>query len=152
LADAKAKQDPDSLEIGLFYEFLYFFIHMTNRSAFSEEFTHEQIDKLGQVVYPGLIDHPPDSLREEIRALTFVEFRAGLNAAEREYSRSTKLLDENFAPLTGYSLLAKLSRSIAERIGEPYNPEVLMQVTTIMAQELRNVNLPKLVEATKAFL
>ena len=141
LADAEAKQDPALLELRLIYEFLYFFIHMTTRSAFSEGFTHEQIDKLGQAVYRGLINFPLDSLREDIRDLTFAELWAGLNAAERE-----------FKPLIGDSLLAKLSRSVAERIGRPYNPEVMMQVTAITAKELRNVNLPKLVQATKAFL
>jgi hypothetical protein len=77
---------------------------------------------------------------------------AGLYAAEREYSTSPKLMDEEFKPLTGDSLLAKLSRSVAEILGTPCNPEVLIQVTAIAMEELRKANLPTLVEATRAVL
>jgi hypothetical protein len=74
------------------------------------------------------------------------------NSAEAEYSTSKKPLSKDYKPLTGDSLLAKLSRNVAEKMEKEYNPEVLMQVTLAAFDELKTNDFPKLVADVRPVL
>jgi len=152
-ADAEVSKDKDSLHLRLYYTFLYFFAHMTNRYAATCGFAAGQMDKLRQAVYTQFIEVGlEESITGERIAQIKYELWAGLDAADLEYSSSTQLMDETFKPLSGKSLLSKLSRNVAKILRKDYNPEVLIQVTAVASQELQNANLPDLVNAAKRCL
>jgi hypothetical protein len=150
---AKAKSDTAEIEMYVFFEFLFFFMHMTNRSAHSQGFTSEQIEKLQQSVYPDVIAVAIDSFMlhwpEEYKVKIRDEFYDNVNSADVEYSTSKRLMSEGYKPLSGDSLLDKLSRNVAAKMDKPYNPEVLIQALTAALEELRNANLLKLVADTR---
>jgi hypothetical protein len=156
LPKTKTETDIIECEMHVFYEFLYFFMHMTNRSAHSEGFTGKQIEKLQESAYPDVITIAIDSFMfhwpEDLKATFRNEFYNHVNSAEMEYSTSKELLSKKNKPLTGDSLLAKLSRNVAAKMDKPYNPEVLFQATTIAFEELMKSNIRELVAKTKAVL
>ena len=140
----------------VFYEFLYFFLHMTNRSAHSEHFTDSQIKALQQAAYPTITDAAIDSFMldwpEQMKTRIRNQFYDHLNSAEMEYATSTELLSKDFKPLSSQSLLAKLSRNVAAKMHKDHNPEVLFQVTAIASDELRKSDIRSLVKAVKPLL
>lgn len=142
----KTQRETVECEMYVFYEFLYFFLHMTNRSAHSEHFTSDQIDKLQQAVYPLIIDVAIDSFMlqwpEKQKAYFRNQFYDNVTLAEMEYSTSTELLSKDFKPLTSHSLLAKLARNVAAKMHSGYNPEVLFQATGIAHDELHKSDIP----------
>lgn len=148
--------DTTDIEMYVFYEFLYFFMHMTDRAADSQGFTNEQIEKLQQGVYPDVITAAIDSFMlhwaEELKARFRSEFYDNLNSAEIEYSTSKELMSKEWKPLSGQSLLAKLSRKVAAKMDKGHNPEVLMQATRVALEKLKEADLLKLVGDTKSIL
>jgi hypothetical protein len=81
-------------EIYIFYEFIYFFMHMTLRQAFGV-LNATQMEKLqsylGPLISSTAIDsyfaHWPDDLKQKMTN----DFYEKLNESEMEYSESTKL-------------------------------------------------------------
>jgi hypothetical protein len=152
----ETQQEAILRQMYVFYEFVYFFIHMTNRFAHAERFTDGHFEELKQRVYPDVIAVAidsfmldwPDDYKPQIRN----EFYDNLNSAELEYSTSKVLHSKEYKPLTDQSLLGKLSRSVSARLDNPYNPEVLIQVTLIAHSKLMSSNLNQLVGAAKTVL
>jgi hypothetical protein len=149
LPPAKTKHDAILREMYVLYEYLYFFMHMMNRAADGQGFSAKQIEELQQSVYPPVIATAIDSFMlhwpEEHKAKIEAEFCDNLNSAFIEYTTSKELLSKDYKPLSSDSLLGKLSRNVAAKMDERYNPEVLFQATSAGFEELRNANLPKLV-------
>ena len=90
--DDKTRQEK---KVYLFYEFVYFFMHMTMRYAFGQ-LSESQIRKLqgflGPLIAGTAIDsfflHWPEDLKDKMRS----EFYNNLNNAELEYGTSKELL------------------------------------------------------------
>jgi hypothetical protein len=152
VADAKEKQQA---EIYVFYEFIYFFMHLTMRSAVSQ-LTEQQIVGLqgfvGPLISSTAVDsffaHWPENLKEKIRS----DFYSKLNDAEIEYSTCKEFLSKE-SPLTGNSLFSKLARNVAELSGNPMNPATLVFVIGTALEAYRAMNLDYLVrEAGKVLL
>lgn len=143
IADTKEKQQA---EVYILYEFLYFFMHLAMRSAFSQ-MTERQIEclqsYLGPLICSTAIDsffgHWPENLKEGIRS----DFYTKLNDAEIEYSACKELLSEK--PLTGNSLFSKLARNVAELSGEAMNPVTITLVITLAVEAYKCMNLDLLV-------
>jgi hypothetical protein len=129
---------------------------MSNRAAFSEGFSEEERRAFLQTLFPGLIatviDLFTDDWPEEIQAKIRSETYRNIASAEAEYSTSKEVLSKDYKPLTGDSLLAKLSRNVAEKMEKEYNPEVLMQVTLAAFDELKTNDFPKLVADVRPVL
>lgn len=151
IADEKEKQQA---EIYVFYEFIYFFMHLTMRSAFSQ-LTEQQIarlqDFLGPLVSSTAIDsffaHWPEDLKDKMRS----EFLTKLNAAELEYSTCKELFSKG-SPLTGNSLFSRLARNVAELSGNSTNPPVLVLIIDAAAEALETMSLDSVVRDAGNFL
>ena len=148
--DGKEKKEAEVL---VFYEFVYFFMHMTMRSA-SVQMTEQQIQKLqgylGPLISSTAVDsffaHWPEDMKKKIRD----EFFDKLNDAEMEYSACKELLSEK-NPLTGDSLFSKLARNVVELCGNSMNPAVLTLVISAGADAYKGLQLDTLVKnASKA--
>lgn len=141
------EEEKQLAEIYVFYEFVYFFMHLTMRSAFSQ-LTESQIGRLqaylGPLISSTAVDsffpHWPEALKEKIMA----DFYSKLNAAEIEYSECKELLSKEH-PLTGNSLFLRLARNIAALSGDPTNPETLVSVIGFAVDAHKTMNLDSLV-------
>ncbi len=142
--DEKRKQER---EIYVFYEFIYFFMHMTMRYAFGR-LSEPQITKLqgflGPIIVGTAIDsfffHWPEDLKGKMRS----EFYEKLNNAEIEYSSSKELLSKD-KPFTGDSLISKLSRNVTQLISDNMNPATMTAVVGVSTEALIDVKLDQLI-------
>ena len=100
-------------------EFLYFYMHLTNRFAY-RELGHEQRCKLQNELYPlivrptieTIVGHWPQNLKDGIER----DFMANLNNSEMEYGECKQLLDrEN--PLAQDALFSKFAGNICDLLG-----------------------------------
>jgi len=139
---------PTKQQMLLFYELLYFFIHVTIRTAVGHGLTEAQISKIQDYLGPQLsrtaVDtfcrHWPIELKKRIAH----EFFAKLNDAEVEYSkcRALMLKDESFE---NDSLFGKLSHNVAQLWGSPSNPVVIMAAKTSATKAFTSMPLDKLI-------
>jgi hypothetical protein len=152
----KAKTEAHLTEFYVFNEFLYFFLHMSNRAAFSEGFNEQErnafLEKLFPVLIATVIDLFAEDLPEEIKGRIRGEFYDNVHFAETGYSTSKELVSKEYKPLSGDSLLAKLSRNVVAKTDKEYNPEALTQVTVAAFEELKKADIPKLVAAIRTAL
>ena len=148
MSDEKEKTE---IEIHIFYEFIYFFMHMSLRASFAR-LTEEQIKKmqnfLGPIISSTAVDsffqHWPNDLKEKIQS----EFYENLNDAEIEYSTCKELFSEEKL-LTGNSLFSKLAQNISNLIEDNNNPAILTAVLNVSMREFTDMKLDVLVENLK---
>jgi len=131
------------------FEFIYFFMHMTNRLSFSKLGNEQRIKLQGElapvVIDPtikSLFDHWPKNLKEGIKN----EFYEKLNDAEIEYSDCKELLSKD-NPFSDNALFSKLAKNVAELSGHSNNPEMLIQIITLSVDAWKNMRLEELVDA-----
>jgi hypothetical protein len=146
--DFSVEGKPTEQQMLVFYELLYFFIHLTMRTAVAHGLTETQISKLQDFLGPQLsrtaVDtfcrHWPLELKERIAH----EFFEKLNDAEADYSQCRALMwgDEPFAR---ESLIGKLSHNVAGVWGSPYNAAVMMAATASAVRAYKNLPLDKLI-------
>ncbi len=144
IPDEKEKKEA---EILVFYEFLYFFMHLTMRFAFSQ-LTKEQLAKLqrhlgpciSSVAVDSFFDHWPENLKEKMGN----EFYEKLNDAELEYANCKELFSEK-DPITGDSLFSKLARNVADLSGNSMNPIVVVRIVSSAADSWKEMELHSLV-------
>jgi hypothetical protein len=152
----KAKTEAHLTEFYVFNEFLYFFMHMSNRAAFSEGFNEQErnafLEKLFPVLIATVIDLFAEDLPEEIKGRFRGEFYNNVHFAEIGYSTSKELVSKESKPSGGDSLLAKLSRNVGAKMDKQYNQEVLTQVTLAAFEELKKADIPKLVASIRTAL
>ncbi|MBT3278582.1 MAG: hypothetical protein HN909_05585 [Phycisphaerales bacterium] len=140
-------------DVIVFHEFLYFFMHLANRSAFTQltERQHRELQKfLSSLISPVAINifiDCPDEVKDKMRN----EFYENLNNAEVEYSASKELFSKA-NPLTGDSLFSKLARNVTEVSGNDNNPAVLMQVLSSSVKAYTSLQLELLVKNAGAVL
>lgn len=136
--------------IYVLFEFIYFFMHMTNRIAFGKLGNEGRIKLQGElgplVIEPtikSLFGHWPNKFKEGIKN----EFYEKLNDAEMEYSGCNELLSKDHPFTSDKALFPKLARNVAELSGHPNNPEMLIQIITLSVDAWKNMRLEELVVA-----
>lgn len=112
-------QHPQLQEIYVFYEFLYFFLHLLNRQAHSRlspNIGAKVQDEMGALIVPTAIDtfcaHWPEKLKSGMRQ----EFFENLNDAEREYATCKRLFPKK-TPIDDTALCSRLARNISNHAG-----------------------------------
>ncbi len=129
------------------FEFLYFFMHLTNRCAHGilgpdKAALQEWVGPpIVHSVIEGFFGHWPDDLKEGIQA----EFYEKLNESELEYAECRGLIPED-RPLTGNSLLATLARNVAELLNDPMNPVTLTEIQCVAAEAFAKMDRDELVK------
>ncbi len=139
---------PTEQQILVFYELLYFFTHVTIRTAVAHGLTETQIRRLQDFLGPQLshtaVDtfcrHWPVEVKKRIRH----EFFEKLNDAEVDYSECRALILKD-KPFEKDSLLGKLSHNVAQSWGSPSNPAVIMAAKTSAAKAFTSMPLDKLI-------
>ncbi|WP_146447638.1 hypothetical protein [Bythopirellula polymerisocia] len=151
IPDKEAKKEAEVL---VFFEFVYFFMHLTNRSAVSH-LTEHQIEKLHDYLGPFISSTAVDSFcahwPKELKEGMIKDFYKKLNDAELEYSTCNELFSEE-NPLTGDSLFSKLARNVADLSDNSMNPLVLTLVIGSGVVVLKGLGLDALVKNTSRFL
>ena len=135
-------------------EFLYFFMHLTNRFAYGE-LGHGVRCKLQVQLYPlvvgptlqAVLGHWPKDLKDGVEA----EFGEKLNTAEIQYAECRKLVSpEN--PFAEDALFSKFAGNICELLGVEKTDftsyaEVHMRVTGLTMDSFKELNLPETIRA-----
>lgn len=151
IKDDKKKQEA---EIYVFYEFIYFFMHVTNRLAFAN-LTQEQREYIQKIIGPIIVStaidsffaHWPDNLKNNMTS----EFYSKLNDQELEYSTVKKLFSKD-NPFGDDSLLSILARNVCELSGNSNNIEVMLEVLERGIDAHKKMNLDALMKEVKDIL
>ena len=130
------------------FEFIYFFMHMTNRIAFGKLGDERRIKLQGQLA-PLIIDstikslfgHWPQKLKQGIKN----EFYEKLNDAEIEYSGCKEFLPKD-NPFSDKALFSKLAKNVAELFGHTNNPEMLIQIITQSVDAWKEISLEEFMD------
>ena len=152
----KTEEDRDTQFVYVCFEFVYFFMHMTLRSAHSHDLGPERTKRLkaelGPLVLLPLIDtfygHWPMDLQEKLVA----QFYQKMNDAELEYSTYTELFASG-DPITGNALFSRLARNVLELSGHsPTNPAEHLVAYGIAIKTWKDMRLDKHIEAVERVL
>jgi hypothetical protein len=153
---ASDEKDRHMMECFAFYEFVYFFLHLTIRLAFVAMTATERqyIGKclfkvVGSVCVDGTFENLPDDLRKKMIA----EFGRNLQAAEYEYSKCAPgdIFSDSKAAHRGefIALSAAIGDNVALAIGQKDNSELKSEISTLSMQQfgdlMGEMNLLKLV-------
>jgi hypothetical protein len=142
------KKDKDLAEMLVFYEYLYFFMHLTLKLAVGK-FTETQMKKLREYMGPLIVGTAidsytkqwPEDLKEGIKR----EFYDKLNKAELEYSECKVILDRD-KPFSDNALFTKLAKNITELTGHNNNPVKIVEIILTSIEEYAKMDLNKLVD------
>lgn len=130
-------------------EFLYLFMHMTNRVALAE-LGHERRARmqaqLGPLIFQPTIESIFGHLTPETKDGIENEFFEKLNCAELEYAECKQLLDPE-DPLASNALFSKFAAKVCGLLGNRYNPALFGQVTILAADSYVKLNLPETIRA-----
>lgn len=156
LIDAPTEKERLEREIFIFYEFIYFYMHLTMRHAFAR-LTEPEIRKLQSYLAPLMssvaIDsyfaHWPDDLKEKMTD----EFYEKLNIAEVEYTECTKFdsPEQGDERLTQKlrALFMKLGSNVSELSGHGNEIAVVAAATEVAISEWKSMNLDALIAEVK---
>lgn len=148
IQDDKKRQEA---EIYVFYEFIYFFMHITNRAAFAT-LTKEQRENFQEIIGPIIVSTAIDSFfahwPEKIKNNMTSEFYEKLNDQELEYSIVKKLFSKD-NPFGDDSLFSILARNICELSGNKNNPIVMVEVLERGIDCYKKINLDVLMKEVK---
>jgi hypothetical protein len=144
-------------EVYIFYEFVYFFMHMTMRHAFpalTSARLAELQEYLGSIIPSVAIDsyfaHWPEDRKERMRS----QFFDKLNETEMEYTESTRF----DSPLEGadrisaklQALFMKLASNVANwAVDDDKAVSVLLPVNKVALGEWKSMHLDDLIAAVK---
>jgi hypothetical protein len=137
------------------YEFLYFFMHLTDRFAF-QKIGLERRSKLMDALEPlitgpavdAFFDHWPENMKSKMRS----EFRGKMNDAQIGYAECKGMVSES-DPINSNSLLSTFARNIAELCGNsPTDPHVHMIPYGIAVESYTKLDLAKHMESVAAVL
>lgn len=137
------------------YEFLYFFIHLTDRIAFQKlgpERRSKLMDALDPLIVGPSVDAFFDHWPEDLKAKMRTEFRGKLNDAQRGYAECKGMVSDS-NPITGNSLLSTFARNVAELCGNsPTDPIAHMIPYGIAAESYKQLELGKHIESVSKVL
>jgi hypothetical protein len=160
LIEASSEKERQEREIYIFYEFIYFYMHVTMRHAFVH-LTDSQIESLQGILGPLIssvaIDsyfaHWPNHLKEKM----VNEFYDKLNDAEIEYAQSTQV-DSAFAGEDDFAqkskaLLIKLGSNVSALASDSEKDiAIVMPVSVIALREWGAMQLDKCIAGIKAVI
>lgn len=151
-----AKDDKDHTQrwFTVICEFLYFFMHLTNRFAYGE-LGHEQRRKVQDQLCPFIVrptiesifGHWPPNLKDGMEN----EFIEKLNDAEIEYGECKQLLDRD-NPLSRDALFSKFAGNVCELLGVEKSEssayaETFMKVIGLALDAFKELNLSETIRA-----
>lgn len=135
-------------------EFLFFFMHLTNRFAYGE-LGHERRCKVQDQLYPlivrptieSIFGHWPTKLKDGIET----EFVEKLGAAEVEYAECKQLLDRD-NPLAEGALFSKFAGNVCvllgiEKADTSAYEETFKKVIELAVDSFSQLNLPETLRA-----
>ncbi|MDO9289257.1 MAG: hypothetical protein Q7T83_10750 [Thermodesulfovibrionales bacterium] len=134
-----------------FLEYLYFFIHLTDRFAFSslgDPGRHKLMDELGLFAVTLSVQSLFPSLSDEEQDARFQECMGCLNIAVNEYHHYQQLFpsgDEG----TKDTLFWEFSKKIAQMRGLGHNPAVIIGHEYILVAGLENLDIKSFLEKMK---
>jgi hypothetical protein len=150
LIDEKFGKDSKEAKFALVqvqYEFLFFFMHLAMRFAFSRLGNDKRTklqDWLGPIIADSTTEawfgHWPDKLKEGIKK----DFFHNLNAAEMEYSQFQKLFTEKDKPFKD-TLFWEFSKNITKLVGGNVGGTIACYAITV--EKLADMKLPDLIDA-----
>jgi hypothetical protein len=133
-------------------EFYFFFLHMLNRHALmalGDGGRGELQDRVGPLVVGSLVEsvygHWPDDRKQGLRG----EFYDNMNRAELEYANCNCLIPEGGDPFSTKALLVKLAQNVTNLCANPTDKKLIWTVIETTWNELKRVNLEKLVADTR---
>ena len=157
LIEAPTEKDRQQKEAFVFYEFIYFYMHLTMRHAFGK-LTETQIKKLQDYLGPLLSSiaiasyfaHWPEGLKQKMTD----EFYEKLNEAELEYTKCTQFdsLKQGQERITEKlrSLFMKLASNISELAVDREDIAIIVPVANIAINECEGMQLDSLIAEVKA--
>jgi hypothetical protein len=144
------ERDRTVLPMKVYFEFLFFFLHLTDRmalSAFGDSRRVKFLNIVTPIVLTLSIDYwfdVPVEKKKEMRAGLSDEFKGN---ATRYYGAATEwAFEEN--PIGGDTVVSRLGQSVAEMIGSENDPGIMFQAAIAVMKELGSSNLHALVKAT----
>lgn len=155
-ASVQAKDEKDHTQrwFTVLCEFLYFFMHMTNRFAYAE-LGHERRCKMQDQLYPlivrptieAIFGHWPQKLKDGMES----DFIEKLGNAEAEYGECKKLLDSD-DPFAEDALFSKFAGNVCELLGVDKSElasyaQAYMKVTSLAMDSFEKLNLPETLRA-----
>jgi hypothetical protein len=145
----KAPRTPQEQDIYIFYEFLYFFMHLMNREA-HRRLSNEKLEKLQQTTAPLILPsvvgaffgHWPDKYKDGIERGLYEK----LNDAEGEYASCKMFFNDKFE-IDEKALISRLAMNVLNLAGyETGNARADVETITL-AKLIETGAMAKLVEA-----
>jgi hypothetical protein len=141
-------KDPGLQRMYVFCEFLYFFMHLTNRQAY-QTLGSDKVGILQKAIWPGIAStavdtfcaHWPEKFKSGIKG----DFFNNLNNAELEYS-SFKLLSPEKKPIDNNAMCSQLAMHILNHAGydadvDRLSDDSLKLINLVGALVMDNLNL-----------
>jgi hypothetical protein len=156
LIEVPTEKDRQEREIFMFYEFIYFYMHLTMRHAFVQ-LTEAQTKKLQNYLGPLLSSIAIDSYfahwPEELKHKMTGEFYEKLNEAELEYTECTQfdssVQGEKRLTEKLQALFMKLASNVSELAVDRKDIAIVTPVTEIAINEWEKMQLDSLIIEVK---
>lgn len=149
---ASNEQDRQQMEVFAFYEFVYFFLHLTMRHA-CRAMTENECTHLGKHLLRGVasvsVDGTFENMTDVLRKRMIAEFCTNLQAAELQYAKCAPgdiySESEEEGRQTIAALCMMLARNVATTIGRKNDSEVKSEILTLALAQLGHLDLLSLV-------
>lgn len=151
------EKEQQEREILIFYEFIYFYMHLTLRHAFGK-LSQTQMQKMQEYLGPlissvaieSYFAHWPEDLKQNMTN----EFYEKLNDAETEYAECTKNIppaktDEERSKQIFQSLFLKLASNVVNLATEEGNISLLPNVVEVALNEWKKMRLNEIMSEIK---
>ncbi|HEY5174790.1 MAG TPA: hypothetical protein VII95_04405 [Terriglobales bacterium] len=139
---------PTEQQMLIFYELLYFFIHLTIRTAIADGLTKTQMFKLHDYLNLSLSQTAADTfwrhLPVEQKSRIAQEFLEKLNIAEADYSECRVFIVED-KPFEKDSLFGRLAYNVAQIWRSPSDPAVMKSALMAAAKVFTRMQLDNLI-------
>jgi hypothetical protein len=131
----------------VFFEYLYFFIHLTDRVAFAllcDPARHGLMDELGEFAVLLSVRSLFSSLSDEEKDSMFQECMGFLNTATKEYSCFQRLLAKA-NEVTKDTLFWEFSKKMSQMSREGLNPAAIIGRESILVTASKNLDIDSFV-------
>jgi len=151
--NVKNDKDRQELEVYLFYEFVYFFMHMINRTAFTKLSSHG-IEEIHSILGPTIVETAIDTFfnhwPEEYKSKMKSEFYDKINITEIEYSKAKEIFSKK-KPFTSDSLFSILARNVSELINETTNPATMTAILKVSVDNFTEMKLEDIIKKISSY-
>lgn len=155
LLKSPVEGQPSEKQMLVFYEYVYFFTHLTLRTLVECGLNEDQISKLQNFIGPLLSRTAVDTffrhwpLERKLRIAD--EFFDKLNDAEADYAECRGLMLPN-STFERESLMGRLSQNVAECWEDPLNPLVIIAAKHSAVKAFTQMSLAELVRHVAAVI